>query len=240
MRTWATAKLWNYEQGTYCYPAFFHCPPLEVHAPLVDRLQPQNACFGCSLWRHTLKGKLPLRESAKSNKFSTFAREVQQPMVRQILSYCILAKICGHRISFQPRSRLNQCTSSITQHVTPTCDSNMSLLYHWSFMLFAATLFFILRGKSTMVLFNPLEETVCVKIVKHTMVTRRRASVLLHAWCCKNGDGCPTNLRFRNPFQIWSFLLLQPRHMIYLNVHALRIQNVHHFGNMICGFRIHI
>jgi hypothetical protein len=48
------------------------------------------------------------------------------------------------------------------------------------------------------------------------MVTGWRASVLLHAWCYKNGDGLPTN-----PFQICSFLLLQPRHILYLNVHAL-------------------
>ena len=48
---------------------------------------------------------------------------------------------------------------------------------------------------------------------------------LFIAWYGKNGHGFPTNLRFRNPFQICSFLLLQPRHMIYLNVHALRTQN---------------
>ena len=48
-----------------------------------------------------------------------------QPMLRQIGWHCILAKICSQRISFQPRSRLNQCTSSITQHVTPACYSTL-------------------------------------------------------------------------------------------------------------------
>ena len=126
----------------------------------------------------------------------------------------------------------------------PTCHSNMSLQHVTTLSL----IFHAIRGYP---LFHTQREiddgfvqsswrNCMCQDRQHTMVTRRRASVLLHAWCCKNGDGCPTNLRFRNPFQIWSFLLLQPRHMIYLNVHALRIQNVHHFGNMICGFRIHI
>ena len=48
-----------------------------------------------------------------------------QPMLRQIGWHCILAKICSQRISFQRRSRLNQCTSSITQHVTPACYSTL-------------------------------------------------------------------------------------------------------------------
>ena len=48
-----------------------------------------------------------------------------QPMFRQIGWHCILAKICSQRISFQRRSRLNQCTSSITQPVTPACYSTL-------------------------------------------------------------------------------------------------------------------
>ena len=155
-----------------------------------------------------------MRESATAttNKFWT-AWEMLQPMLRQIGWHCILAKICSQRISFQPRSRLNQCTSSITQHVTPACYST---LWH------SITYLHAIRGYA---LFhtqkeidgrcNTLEETVCFNIFKHTMVTRQRASVLLHAGYCKNGDGFQANLRFRNPFQICSFLLLQPRHMIY-------------------------
>ena len=104
------------------------------------------------------------------------------------------------------------------QHVIVLFDT-LSLIS----MQFAATLFSYSEGNRRRC--NPLEETVCFKIFKHTMVTRQRASVLLHAGYCKNGDGFQTNLRFRNPFQICSFLLLQPRHMIYLNVHALRTQN---------------
>ena len=45
-------------------------------------------------------------------------------------------------------------------------------------MLFAATLFSYSEGNRRRC--NPLEETVCFKIFKHTMVTRQRASVLLH------------------------------------------------------------
>ena len=53
----------------------------------------------------------------------------------------ILAKICGQRISFQRRSRLNQCTSSISLHVGPASYYSM-ILYHYLsliFMLFSAT-----------------------------------------------------------------------------------------------------
>ena len=71
-----------------------------------------------------IQRKLSLRESATTNKFWT-AWEMLQPMLRQIGWHCILAKICSQRISFQPRSRLNQCTSSITQHVTPACYSTL-------------------------------------------------------------------------------------------------------------------
>ena len=71
-----------------------------------------------------IQRKLSLRESATTNKFWT-AWEMLQPMLRQIGWHCILAKICGQRISFQRRSRLNQCTSRITQHVTPACYSTL-------------------------------------------------------------------------------------------------------------------
>ena len=71
-----------------------------------------------------IQRKLSLRESATTNKFWT-AWEMLQPMLRQIGWHCILAKICSQRISFQRRSRLNQCTSSITQHVTPACYSTL-------------------------------------------------------------------------------------------------------------------
>ena len=45
-------------------------------------------------------------------------------------------------------------------------------------MQFAAALFSYSEGNRRRC--NPLEETVCFKIFKHTMVTRQRASVLLH------------------------------------------------------------
>ena len=68
----------------------------------------------------------------------------------------------------------------------PTCHSNMSLQHVTTLsLIFHATRrlpsFSYSEGNRRWFCSNPLEETVCVKIVKHTMVTRRRASVLLHA-----------------------------------------------------------
>ena len=168
-----------------------------------------------------IQRKLSLRESATTNKFWT-AWEMLQPMLRQIGWHCILAKICSQRISFQRRSRLNQCTSSITQHVTPACYST---LRH------SITYLHAIRGYP---LFHTQKEIDDGAILLKKLYVSRssniqwwhaKGQVYFFAWYGKNGDGFPTNLRFRNPFQIYSFLLLQPRHMIYLNVHALRTQN---------------
>ena len=146
-----------------------------------------------------------------------------QPMLRQIGWHCILAKICSQRISFQRRSRLNQCTSSITQHVTPACYST---LRH------SITYLHAIRGYP---LFHTQKEIDDGAILLKKLYVSRSSNIqwwhakgqvyFFIAWYGKNGHGFPTNLRFRNPFQICSFLLLQPRHMIYLNVHALRTQN---------------
>ena len=169
-----------------------------------------------------IQRKLSLRESATTNKFWT-AWEMLQPMLRQIGWHCILAKICSQRISFQRRSRLNQCTSSITQHVTPACYST---LRH------SITYLHAIRGYP---LFHTQKEIDDGAILLKKLYVSRSSNIqwwhakgqvyFFIAWYGKNGDGFPTNLRFRNPFQICSFLLLQPRHMIYLNVHALRTQN---------------
>ena len=169
-----------------------------------------------------IQRKLSLRESATTNKFWT-AWEMLQPMLRQIGWHCILAKICGQRISFQRRSRLNQCTSSITLHVTPACYST---LRH------SITYLHAIRGYP---LFHTQKEIDDGAILLKKLYVSRSSNIqwwhakgqvyFFIAWYGKNGDGFPTNLRFRNPFQIYSFLLLQPRHMIYLNVHALRTQN---------------
>ena len=144
-------------------------------------------------------------------------------MLRQIGWHCILAKICSQRISFQRRSRLNQCTSSITQHVTPACYST---LRH------SITYLHAIRGYP---LFHTQKEIDDGAILLKKLYVSRSSNIqwwhakgqvyFFIAWYGKNGHGFPTNLRFRNPFQICSFLLLQPRHMIYLNVHALRTQN---------------
>ena len=141
---------------------------------------------------NNIQRKLSLRESATTNKFWT-AWEMLQPMLRQIGWHCILAKICSQRISFQRRSRLNQCTSSITQHVTPACYSTLrhSITYLIS-MQFAATLFSYSEGNRRRC--NPLEETVCFKIFKHTMVTRQRASVLLHCMIWQKWRRFPNQL----------------------------------------------
>ena len=163
-----------------------------------------------------IQRKLSLRESATTNKFWT-AWEMLQPMLRQIGWHCILAKICSQRISFQRRSRLNQCTSSITQHVTPACYST---LRH------SITYLHAIRGYP---LFHTQKEIddgaiLLKKLYVSSDTPKGKCTSSLHDMA-KNGDGFPTNLRFRNPFQICSFLLLQPRHMIYLNVHALRTRN---------------
>ena len=138
-----------------------------------------------------------------------------QPMLRQIGWHCILAKICSQRISFQRRSRLNQCTSSITQHVTPACYST---LRH------SITYLHAIRGYP---LFHTQKEIDDGAILLKKLYVSRSSNIqwwhakgqvyFFIAWYGKNGDGFPTNLRFRNPFQICSFLLLQPRHMINLN-----------------------
>ena len=125
----------------------------------------------------------------------------------------VLAKICSQRISFQPRSRLNQCTSSITLHVTPACYST---LRH------SITYLHAIRGYP---LFHTQKEIDDGAILLKKLYVSRSSNIqwwhakgqvyFFIAWYGKNGDGFPTNLRFRNPFQICSFLLLQPRHMIY-------------------------
>ena len=79
-------------------------------------------------------------------------------------------------------------------------------------MLFAATLFFILRRKSTTVQSSWRN---CMFQDLQTYNGDTPKGKCTSSWYGKNGDGFPTNLRFRNPFQICSFLLLQPRHMIY-------------------------
>ena len=103
------------------------------------------------------------------------------------------------------------------QHVIVLFDT-LSLIS----MQFAATLFFILRRKSTTVQSSWRN---CMFQDLQTYNGDTPKGKCTSSWYGKNGDGFPTNLRFRNPFQICSFLLLQPRHMIYLNVHALRTQN---------------
>ena len=138
-----------------------------------------------------IQRKLSLRESATTNKFWT-AWEMLQPMLRQIGWHCILAKICSQRISFQPRSRLNQCTSSITQHVTPACYSTLrhSITYLHAIRGYP----FFHTQKEIDGRCNPLEETVCFKIFKHTMVTRQRASVLLHCMIWQKWRRFPNQL----------------------------------------------
>ena len=127
-----------------------------------------------------------------------------------------------YQIVFEPRSAVTGSVFSRADSTSAPPAANMSL-QHVTTLWYSindlpcysrlpqATLFSCSEGN------QPRRSTLEVfcNNLKHAMVTRRRASVRLHAWCYQDGDIFLANMRFGNPFWICSFVLLQLRHHIW-------------------------